>query len=214
MRFMENSRQRYEKILELCCWVSLVFFIFVASLEEKVPMKVELKDGSVLARGRRLIEGLSFVAHGGEVVCIVGGRGSGKTLLLRALMGMWPLEGGVASVDGAVVTPRSAPYLRKEMGYVPQDWPRDAYKDIVELTEEVVARRRPIAFLDEPLTGQDDATRQAVLQAVRKMAGEGTAVVLTCSKDDRLVGHVQGLSESQMSFKFVELWKYQSSDSV
>jgi len=178
-------------------------------------MKVELKDGSVLAHhGRQLFKGLSFVAHSGEVVCIVGGRGSGKTLLLRALMGMWPLDEGVASVDGAVVTPCSAPYLRKDMGYVPQDWPRDAYDDIVDVVSEVAERGCQVAFLDEPLTGQDDTTRQAVLQAVRKMVDEGAAVVLTCSEGDRLVGHVQGLSESQMSFKFVELWKYQSSDSV
>ncbi|MBR5657021.1 MAG: ATP-binding cassette domain-containing protein [Prevotella sp.] len=177
-------------------------------------MKVELKDGSVSAGGRRLFEGLSFVARGGEVVCLVGGRGSGKTVLLRALMGMWPLDEGVASVDGAVVTPRSAPYLRKEMCYVPQDWPRDAYANVAEMVEEAVESERSVALLDEPLTGQDEGTRQTVLQAVRQLTSQGAAVVLTCSDDDRLISHVQGLSESQLRFNFVELWKYQSSVSV
>ena len=177
-------------------------------------MKVELKDGTVSAGGRRLFEGLSFVARSGEVVCVVGGRGSGKTLLLRALMGMWPIDEGVASFDGAVVTPLSAPYLRKEVSYVPQDWPKDAYADVSEMVSEAVGRERNVAFLDEPLTGQDEATRQTVLQAIRELAGRGAAVVFTCSDDDRLVSHVQGLSESQLRFIFVELWKYQSSVSV
>ena len=192
---------------EIGCQKSRVFFIFAL-------MKVELKDGTVSAGGRRLFEGLSFVARSGEVVCVVGGRGSGKTLLLRALMGMWPIDEGVASFDGAVVTPLSAPYLRKEVSYVPQDWPKDAYADVSEMVSEALGRERNVAFLDEPLTGQDEATRQTVLQAIRELAGRGAAVVLTCSDDDRLVSHVQGLSESQLRFKFVELWKYQSSVSV
>ena len=113
-----------------------------------------------------------------------------------------------------MVTPLSAPYLRKEVSYVPQDWPQDAYADVSEMVSEAVGRERNVAFLDEPLTGQDEATRQTVLQAIRELAGRGAAVVLTCSDDDRLVSHVQGLSESQLRFKFVELWKYQSSVSV
>ena len=186
---------------------SRVFFIFAL-------MKVEMKDGSVVAGGRRLFEGVSFVARGGEVVCIVGSRGSGKTSLLLALLGMWPLDVGVASFDGAVVTPRSAPYLRREVSYVPQDWPREAYGDLGELVEEALARECSVAVLDEPLTGADEGMRQTVLQAVRELTDRGVAVVMTLSDDDRLVSHVQGLSESQMRFNFVELWKYQSSESV
>lgn len=173
-------------------------------------MKLELKDGSVSAGGRRFFQGLSFVARGGELVCIAGDAGSGKTLLLRALLGMWPLDEGVASVDGAVVTPLSAPWLRRRMGYVPQDRPADLFADVVELMQEMLDGERRVVLLDEPLTGQPDSVRQQVLQAVRELMARGVAVVLTCAADDRLLSHVQGLSDGQMQIKFVELWKYQS----
>ena len=97
------------------------------------------------------------------------------------------------------------------MGYVPQDRPAELFDNVATLVSDVLERECPIVFLDEVLTDQDERERQRIMQMVRHMVDKGVAVVLTCSDVDRLVSHVQGLSDGQMEFKFVELWKYQSS---
>lgn len=64
----------------------------------------------LLARGRRhtgggvtqvhAIRGVSFVAHHGESIGIIGVNGSGKSTLLSALAGVLPPSGGTAYVSG------------------------------------------------------------------------------------------------------------------
>ena len=61
--------------------------------------------------GRRLVDGLSFEVHGGEVVALAGLLGSGRTESLLAIFGALPRDGEVAvdgkalaagSIDGAI----------------------------------------------------------------------------------------------------------------
>jgi teichoic acid transport system ATP-binding protein len=46
------------------------------------------------------VKGISFVAHHGESIGIVGRNGAGKSTLLRALAGLIPTAGGSVYVDG------------------------------------------------------------------------------------------------------------------
>jgi urea transport system ATP-binding protein len=57
----------------------------------------------------------------GEVVCLMGRNGVGKTTLLKAVMGLLPARGGSVSFDGADIT-RWSPDRRARagIGYVPQ----------------------------------------------------------------------------------------------
>lgn len=81
---------------------------------------LELKDATLSVGGRKVLDRLSMMALDGQMTCITGPRGSGKTLLLRALMGFVALDGGLVSVDGELVTPLSASVFRRQMAYVPQ----------------------------------------------------------------------------------------------
>jgi iron complex transport system ATP-binding protein len=56
--------------------------------------------------GRRIIDGVSVVAHSGETVAIVGPNGAGKTTLLRALAGLIGSSGELLIADQ---DPRSIP---------------------------------------------------------------------------------------------------------
>ena len=61
---------------------------------------LELKNVAVSHNGKRLFERLSFVAADGKVTVVSGKSGCGKTTLLRAIMGLHPLDEGFISIDG------------------------------------------------------------------------------------------------------------------
>jgi len=66
-------------------------------------------------------EDLSFIANDGELTCITGSAASGKTTLIRTLMGFLPVKAGFVSVDGELLTIYSSHAFREMMVYLPQD---------------------------------------------------------------------------------------------
>jgi hypothetical protein len=86
-------------------------------------MLLELKNASLSLDGRTLFSRLSLMAHSGQLTCISGVSGTGKTALLRVLMGFLPLDEGLVSIEGELLTPLSAPAFRKLMAYLPQPEP-------------------------------------------------------------------------------------------
>ena len=81
---------------------------------------LEVKDATIALEGRILATGLSFMARDGQITCVTGPEGSGKTTLLRTLMGFLPVSSGFVSVDGELLTIRSAHAFRSMMAYLPQ----------------------------------------------------------------------------------------------
>ena len=81
---------------------------------------LEVKDATIAIGGKTLVEGLSFIARDGELTCLTGSEGSGKTTFIRTLMGFLPVKEGFVSVDGELLTVHSAHAFRKMMVYLPQ----------------------------------------------------------------------------------------------
>jgi len=48
----------------------------------------------------KAVQGVSFVAHHGESIGLIGHNGSGKSTLMRAMAGLVPLAGGAVYTDG------------------------------------------------------------------------------------------------------------------
>ncbi|WP_459207311.1 urea ABC transporter ATP-binding subunit UrtE [Pseudomonas sp. MLB6B] len=71
--------------------------------------------------GSHILRGLSFEAKIGEVTCLLGRNGVGKTTLLRCLMGLLPAREGSVHWEGRAITPLK-PHQRVQAGiaYVPQ----------------------------------------------------------------------------------------------
>jgi ABC-type multidrug transport system ATPase subunit len=80
-----------------------------------------------------LLRGVSFVAHGGELVAILGPSGAGKSVLLELLSGASRPTAGSVAVLGQ--TPGD-PGLRGRVGYVPQT---DAANDLLTVREALLA---------------------------------------------------------------------------
>ena len=164
---------------------------------------LELKNGRIAAGGHVVVDDLSFVAPAGKVTCLTGLRGCGKTLLVRALLGLWPLERGYVTLDGEPITPCSAPSLRRLMAYVPQQLPMpfgDALDALgasrgtasvvpTEGTEENGAQPLDIAderclLLDDPFRPLTADRALVLVDRLESLAAEGRAVVVTCQSDD------------------------------
>ena len=52
---------------------------------------------------RHVLRGIDFALRPGEVACLIGRSGSGKSTILRCINGLETHDGGVISVDGDVV---------------------------------------------------------------------------------------------------------------
>ena len=81
---------------------------------------LELKDASLTIGGRQLFHRLSLMGMDGQLTCITGAPGSGKTALLQVMLGFLPLDEGLVCIDGELLTPLSAPVFRRLVAYVPQ----------------------------------------------------------------------------------------------
>jgi urea transport system ATP-binding protein len=67
------------------------------------------------------LRGVSLQASAGEITCVLGRNGVGKTSLLRAIVGQRPISGGSISFNGRAITDLK-PFERAALGiaYVPQ----------------------------------------------------------------------------------------------
>ncbi|HQU68836.1 MAG TPA: ABC transporter ATP-binding protein [Albidovulum sp.] len=69
----------------------------------------------------QVLRGLSFEVRPGEVLCLMGRNGAGKTTALRAIVGQVPVTAGSVVLDGTPVNTLPAHEVPKQgIGYVPQ----------------------------------------------------------------------------------------------
>jgi PrtD family type I secretion system ABC transporter len=70
---------------------------------------------------RLIVQDVNFVLEAGHGLGVIGPSGSGKSSLVRALVGVWqPLRGKVR-LDGAALDQWSSDVLGRHVGYLPQD---------------------------------------------------------------------------------------------
>jgi osmoprotectant transport system ATP-binding protein len=82
---------------------------------------IELRDVSKRFGERLALDGVSIAVAAGTVHVLLGSSGSGKSTVLRLILGLvWPETGDVL-VDGTRVTEATRGALVRRMGYVVQD---------------------------------------------------------------------------------------------
>jgi thiamine transport system ATP-binding protein len=90
---------------------------------------LEVDEVSVRYADRTVVDRVSLTAGRGEVVCLLGASGSGKTSLLRAIAGLEPSTGSIRW-DGREL--RGVPTHERNVGFVFQDFALFPHRSVGE----------------------------------------------------------------------------------
>lgn len=111
---------------------------------------LELKNIEKSFSGRKILDGISLKVTDGEIMCIVGQSGGGKTTLLRCISGLERIDEGEMMLDGSKFDPMSS----KEalIGVVFQEYnlfPHLSVLENVTLAPEIALKKDPQAVEKE-----------------------------------------------------------------
>lgn len=150
------ARQSWQRLSELIARVSVP----VPSLVLPAPVKEMAVEGITMAppgSQRIVVQNASFKLKAGDGLGIIGPSASGKSSLIRALVGVWPALRGKVRLDGAALEQWDADQLGGFIGYLPQD---------VELFDGTIADNIS-RFDTEPLS--DDVIEAAMVAGIHDM---------------------------------------------
>ena len=92
----------------------------IVRIQPELAGTVEARDLTVIAGGRKILDGVSVTIGAGEFIGVLGRSGQGKSTLLNALCGVNPATSGEVRIGGVPLADRAR--LRElGIGYVPQD---------------------------------------------------------------------------------------------
>jgi len=86
-------------------------------------VRLQIEDLAFGYPGRLVGRGVNLVVEAGEVVCLLGPNGGGKTTLFKTVLRLLEPRGGRVAVDGEAIDGWSRRRLARLFGYVPQAAP-------------------------------------------------------------------------------------------
>lgn len=123
---------------------------------------VQVNQLSLTINGKSILRDISFDLKPGETLVLMGKNGSGKTMLLKTLVGLFRPQTGSAEILGENVHALSnakLDILRRRIGYVFQ---KSGLFDSLHVWENVVFALRRFSDLD------DDALRQKATECLNR----------------------------------------------
>ena len=68
---------------------------------------------------KRALNGINLTLEDGDFVTIIGGNGAGKSTMLNAIAGVWPVDSGSVIIDGEdiniyMMNPKSPCFIKDE----------------------------------------------------------------------------------------------------
>lgn len=132
------------------------------------------------------LNGVSLALNAGDFVTVIGGNGAGKSTMLNAVAGVWPVDSGSILIDGVDVTRMSEHQRAKYIGRVFQD-PMMGTAPTMQIEENLaLAARR----------GQRRGLRSGITRTERAEYRERLKI-LGLGLEDRLTSKVGLLSGGQ-----------------
>lgn len=115
-----TARQAHERLKNL--------FTTIAGDEQRTELPaprglIAVENLTSFLPGTRtpFLKGINFTLNPGETLAIIGSSGSGKSSLIRHLVGVWPAAAGTVRIDGAEIAHWNAEQLGQHIGYLPQE---------------------------------------------------------------------------------------------
>jgi ABC-type antimicrobial peptide transport system, ATPase component len=104
---------------------------------------LKIEDACITYGELELFTGLCMHIKKGEIVCISGESGSGKTSILNAIMGFVPLKSGTITVDDLLLCEANIDLIRKKIAWIPQELalPCEWVSEMIQLPFELKANR-------------------------------------------------------------------------
>ncbi|MGN0295315.1 MAG: ABC transporter ATP-binding protein [Lachnospiraceae bacterium] len=164
---------------------------------------LEIKKGVFGYKGKKtdkvVLDDISCELHAGELLCILGANGAGKTTMYRTILGFIPLLSGEILLDGKKIETFPKTELARKIAYVPQyhtpPFPYTVFDVVVmgrgahisrfsmpgkkdEMIAEEMLERMGISYLkDEIYTELSGGERQLVLIA-RALAQQASCILM------------------------------------
>jgi PrtD family type I secretion system ABC transporter len=162
----------------------------LASLPERdVPTRLQAPSRRMSVEGvsivppgdqKVIVQDVSFALEAGNGLGIIGPSGSGKSSLVRALVGVWQPVRGKVRLDAAALDQWSSEVLGRHVGYLPQD---------VELFAGTVAQN--ICRFDP------DAISENIIAAAKEAGVHEMIVKMSDGYDSQVGEHGVSLSAGQ-----------------
>jgi phospholipid/cholesterol/gamma-HCH transport system ATP-binding protein len=135
---------------------------------------IEFRDVVLAYDDRVILDGISFAVQPGETKIVLGGSGTGKSTILKLVLGLIKPDEGQIFVDGEEVTPLSEHEMldvRRKIGMIFQD---GALFDSLSVWQNVGFR---LLEKDTPVDEVDEAVRRTLRfvnleDAIEKMPNE------------------------------------------
>jgi NitT/TauT family transport system ATP-binding protein len=162
---------------------------------------------------QEVLKDISFTAEQGEIVFITGVSGIGKTTLLRVMMGLtesdqgqilgMPAKKACVFQENRLLEEQSVLRNIRLVTDIPEAFIEKSCDEILlhdvldkKIYELSGGQKRRVAilramlaeadivFMDEPLTGMDEATKKKVVSYILAKKADKTLIIVTHSKDE------------------------------
>lgn len=135
---------------------------------------------------KKALQGLSLHLNDGDFVTVIGGNGAGKSTMLNAIAGVWPVDSGTITIDDIDVTKQPEYKRVKYIGRVFQD-PMMGTASNMQIEENLAIASRRGKF-----PGLSWSSKASQREKFREMLAE-----LDLGLEDRLTSKVGLLSGGQ-----------------
>lgn len=137
---------------------------------------INVNNGSFSYDGKTpIFKNLSFVFHSGEIICLLGANGIGKTTLLKGIMNIVRLSSGTVTLNGTEIKKIKPNLLAREISYIPQSYKMTFPYPVIDLV--MMGRTPHLNNLNRP----SNTDYEKVMDAI-KLLGLSELVYRPCNK--------------------------------
>ncbi len=117
---------------------------------------IEIENLHLKLSSKVILKNINLKAEHGDFITILGPNGSGKTSILKTLMGFYKIDKGKIKICDETYENNNTLNLRKKISYLPQNYEIDKFfpiltKDIIELSinENCLKNKRAMEIINE-----------------------------------------------------------------